>query len=82
MTIAALAYTLLEQEVMQLRADLREERQATATLFAAERESHDATHALLDDALERIARAERCLENWPADGAVALRLLRGQEVGK
>ncbi len=50
----------------------------TERALATEQAAHEATQALLTDALERIARAERCLVNWPADGAFALRLLRGE----
>ena len=55
------------------------QRDAARADLAAIQATHDAAHALLDDALERIARTERVLENWPADGAFALRVLRGEK---
>jgi len=61
--------TMIEQHMAAMRRE-----------HAALQATHDATHALLDDALERIARTERVLECWPADGAFALRVLRGEVV--
>ena len=41
--------------------------------------SADAAHAALDALTAKIAEVERILTNWPADGAYALRVLRGEE---